>query len=103
MTITLSRRAVVALALAGGLAYVGVGRPGLRAQAPPEADAPAGLAAVEPIDAHVHAYAAPPALVALFTRLHLRTLRSGARPPAGPPCAPRSIRTASSVRTSSAR
>jgi predicted TIM-barrel fold metal-dependent hydrolase len=75
MTTPPVRRVLLSIALVGSLAYATVARPGVHGQAVPAgAGAPADLAAIEPIDTHLHAYTAPPALLALFTRLHLRAL-----------------------------
>ena len=72
---TLVRYALVSVVLVGAVAYSTILTRGLHADAPPaDAVAPADLAAIEPIDTHVHAYKAPPALLALFTRLNLRAL-----------------------------
>jgi predicted TIM-barrel fold metal-dependent hydrolase len=71
-------RTVTALA-ACGLALAGMSAPSLRARPQsktPEASSPEmrGLAGVEPIDTHVHAYVTDPALAHLLERLHLRVL-----------------------------
>jgi len=67
--------ALLSVVFVGALAFTTAATRGVHADAPPPDDAvPADLASIDPIDTHVHAYTAPPALLALFTRLHLRAL-----------------------------